>query len=185
MINTVYIYFLHKGNNIPFYVGKTKDIKVRQTNHRNKKNDQSIKLEVLDEVQENEWKYWECYWIEQFKQWGFDLKNGNRGGGGVTQHSLKSKLKTSSTLKGRTVTEEWRQKISQNTKLANISGPVYQYDKQENFIKKWDAACLAEDFYNPGDRRKRDNIRACVRGKQKTAYGFLWKEVEKELGIVK
>jgi predicted GIY-YIG superfamily endonuclease len=52
MINTVYIYFLHKGNNIPFYVGKTKDIKVRRTNHRNKKNDQNIELEVLDEVED-------------------------------------------------------------------------------------------------------------------------------------
>jgi len=176
MINTIHIYFLHNGDNIPFYVGKTNNVRTRQTNHRGKKKNQNIKLEILDEVREDEWKFWECYWIEQFKQWGFKLENGNKGGGGVTNHTLQSKLKFSQSLKGRVMSEEWKRKNSLNSLLTNTSGPVYQFDKQNNFIKKWDAACLAEDHYNPGDRRKRDNIRACIRGKQKTAYGFIWKE---------
>jgi len=37
----------------------------------------------LDEVPEDEWKFWEIYWISQVKQWGFDLTNGNNGGGGL------------------------------------------------------------------------------------------------------
>jgi hypothetical protein len=176
MINTIYIYFLHVGNEVPFYVGKTNNPRTRQTNHKRKKNNRNIKLEILDEVREDEWKFWECYWIEQFKQWGFKLENGNKGGGGVTKHSPQSKLKFSQSLKGRIVSDEWKRKNSLSSLLTNTSGPVYQFDKQNNFIKIWDAACLAEDYYNPGDRRKRDNIRACIRGRQKTAYGFIWKE---------
>jgi len=176
MIHTVYIYFLHIGDGVPFYIGKTKDPKTRQRNHKRKKNNKNIKLEVLDEIEEKTWKYWERYWIGQFKQWGFILTNKNNGGGGTTHHTFESKSKTSQSLKGRKVGKEWAQKISKSNLLINTSGPIYQYDKQNNFIQTWQAACLAEDHYNPGDRRRRDNIRACIRGKQKTAYGFVWKE---------
>jgi hypothetical protein len=56
---------------------------------------------------------------------------------------------------------------------------VLQLDKHNNLIKQWKAACVAEDYFNPGDRRRRDNIRACIRGEQKTAYGFIWKGLAK------
>jgi hypothetical protein len=176
MINIISIYFLHVGDGIPFYVGKTNNPRTRQTNHRSNNNNPNIILEVIDEVELSEWKYWECYWIEQFKHWGFKLKNGNNGGGGITNHTFESRLKSSKSLKGRIMNEDWKRKNSLSSLLTNTSGPVYQYDKQNNFIQTWEAACLAEDQYNPGDRRKRDNIRACIRGKQKTAYGFIWKE---------
>jgi group I intron endonuclease len=50
--------------------------------------------------------------------------------------------------------------------------PIHQYDLQGNFIKEWINAIEAELFYN---KKGGDNIRACVRGKQKTAYGYVWK----------
>jgi len=50
--------------------------------------------------------------------------------------------------------------------------PVLQFDKQDNFIKEWDSAKEAAiAMGRPGS----DDIGAVCRGKQKTAYGFIWK----------
>lgn len=78
----VLIYFLTK-NNIPFYVGKTTlhFCKKREYKHKEKYGF-NIKMEIIEEVEYQNWKFWECYWIEQFKQWGFQLENKNKGGGG-------------------------------------------------------------------------------------------------------
>lgn len=95
------IYYLEE-NNIPFYIGKTKSkLHQRLSNHKNKIQNKEIKILLIDEVKEEDWKYWESYWIEQFIQWGFKLKNKNNGGGGPTKYSLTSieKLKNSWTLK--------------------------------------------------------------------------------------
>lgn len=40
-------------------------------------------IEVIDIVHEDEWEFWECYWIAQFKAWGFKLTNGTIGGDGI------------------------------------------------------------------------------------------------------
>lgn len=39
------------------------------------------KIELLDEVDDN-WQFWEQYWIAQFKSWGFKLNNHTLGGEG-------------------------------------------------------------------------------------------------------
>ena len=77
------IYLLEK-NNIPFYIGKSTKPKKRLWHHKQKFG-KDINQIILEEVEEYEWKFWECYWIEQFITWGFDLKNKNRGGGGPTK----------------------------------------------------------------------------------------------------
>ena len=56
------------------YVGKTNNIK------RLIRNDYKPIIEILDEVDEAEWEFWEKYWICQFKAWGFDLVNATDGG---------------------------------------------------------------------------------------------------------
>ncbi len=40
-------------------------------------------IEIIDIVNEDEWEFWECYWIAQFKAWGFNLTNGTIGGDGI------------------------------------------------------------------------------------------------------
>ena len=40
-------------------------------------------INMVDEVLESEWQFWEIYWISQFKSWGFKLTNGTDGGEGV------------------------------------------------------------------------------------------------------
>ncbi len=84
---------------------------------------------VIDEVED--WKFWESYWIEQFKCWGFKLENKNNGGGGPSNYTEEQKQKMkgprpgtgekiSKTLRERNhsqyYTDEIKQKISQNNK---------------------------------------------------------------------
>lgn len=83
--NKIFIYSLER-NNIPFYVGKTKNPKSRKADWLREYKD-SISFNIIDEVNKENWKFWECYWIEQLKGWGFDLINKNKGGGGLEKHS--------------------------------------------------------------------------------------------------
>jgi len=83
--NKAFIYYLEKDNS-PFYIGKTKNPKSREADWK-REYGEDIKFYTIDEVNIEEWKQWECYWIEQFKVWGFDLINQNKGGGGPNTHS--------------------------------------------------------------------------------------------------
>jgi hypothetical protein len=118
------IYILER-NGVPFYVGKATDVIRRKHAHR-KTYGLDIQSYVIDEVED--WKYWEYYWIEQFKQWGFKLENKNNGGGGPSNYTEEQKQKMrkpriegtgekiSKTLKERNhsqyYTDEVRQKMS-------------------------------------------------------------------------
>ena len=124
----VKIYVLEK-NCIPFYIGKAKNTIRRKHSHA-KTYGLDIQLHIIDEVED--WKFWECYWIEQFKQWGFKLENKNNGGGGPSSYTEEQKqkmrkprkegtgAKISKVLKGnhsKYYTESVRQKISEGNKI--------------------------------------------------------------------
>ena len=124
MIN---IYILER-NGIPFYVGKANDV-VRRKHKHYQTYGNDITLTIIDKVED--WKYWEEYWIEQFKAWGFSLLNQNKGGGGPERYTEEQKqkmrkprpgsgIKISETLKQRNhskyYTEEVRQRISEKNK---------------------------------------------------------------------
>ena len=83
----IYIYFLEKNNNV-FYVGKTKNPKRREYDWK-REFGEDINFNLVDEIEDDKkiWKFWENYWIQQFKQWGFNLINQNEGGGGLDKHS--------------------------------------------------------------------------------------------------
>ena len=76
----VYIYYLHQ-NQVPFYVGKAIDVKRRLNKHKIDKGE-NISLVVIDEVLQHEWRFWETYWICQFKCLGFTLDRLNFGNAG-------------------------------------------------------------------------------------------------------
>jgi hypothetical protein len=72
------------------YCGKTKNIKERLIGHlkdkrHNKEKFQWISdiknnnlkpiIEIVDEVDDEGWDFWEKYWISQLKCWGFELFN--------------------------------------------------------------------------------------------------------------
>jgi predicted GIY-YIG superfamily endonuclease len=76
----VYIYFLEK-NNIPFYIGYTKNLKQRLNAHRRKYGIETEMVE-LDLIDNKDKKQSESFYIQLFKSWGFRLLNQNEGGGG-------------------------------------------------------------------------------------------------------
>lgn len=141
---------------------------------------------IIDIVPTNEWKFWEIYWINQFRSWGFILENKNNGGGGLTSctFSEERNKKISKATKGKkrtftyVFTEEHKNKIKQSRSyLKNrpntwYNKPVLQYDLNENLIREFQSQQTAQKYmgYN-----KSDGIGACCRGKQKTAYGYIWK----------
>ena len=100
-MNIVYIYTLTDPiSGQVRYVGKTKNLAQRRHNHLNSCRDKNTHkrnwinklrkkgclpiMEVIDEVTESEWKYWEKYWIQQLAAWGFDLVNHTEGGDGLS-----------------------------------------------------------------------------------------------------
>jgi hypothetical protein len=97
----VTIYVLER-NEIPFYIGKTKNPTLREKDHKSKYGN-NISFVVIDETLDIKeiWKFWESYWIEQFKVWGFELLNKNKGGGGLVTHTDKTKLKISQNKLGK------------------------------------------------------------------------------------
>lgn len=180
------IYFIHDGDNIPFYVGKSNRLRGRISSHR-KTFGNNIILEVIDEVPLSEWKFWENYWIEQFKSWGFNLKNKNNGGGGATKQNFspqrnkkisKARLGKPMPHKGKSFSKEHKAAIREtrgflkDRKVTWLSQPVLQYDLDGNFIKEFVSQTEAQ--YIMG-KPNSDGVGACCRGKQKTAYGYKWK----------
>lgn len=89
------------------YIGKSNNPKKRFDQHlfekyRSHKNHwiQSLKLngllpvmEIIDEVPELEWEFWEMHYISLYKSWGFDLTNGDLGWTGLGRHSDESRIK--------------------------------------------------------------------------------------------
>ena len=87
--------------------------------------------------------------------------------------------------KGKNIhTPQSKQKLSEVGKLRDMKKvsqagaearkiPILQFDLDGNFIKEYPSSNDAEMILKG---KKGDNIRSCIRGEQKTAYGFLWKE---------
>jgi len=66
-------------------------------------------------------------------------------------------------------------KISQKLKGRKVDwtgDPILQFDTQGNFIQEWPSIRQA-GFYLVGNQG--ESIRKCLKGLQKTAYGFTWK----------
>lgn len=180
------IYYLHKGDNIPFYVGKTNNINSRISGHRIKYG-KNIFIETIKEVSSKEWKLWEKYYIILYKNLGFVLLNKNEGGGGPTtiifdeERNKKIGDKNrgmNKSHKGRPFTQEHKNKIKAKRdhligrKNIWLSRPVIQCNLEGNFIKEWSSQKEAQEFFN---KAKSDGIGACCRNEQKTAYGYKWK----------
>lgn len=101
MVNYIYTLSDPFTNEIR-YVGKTINLEKRLYEHKrlsHKKNTHKNNwinglmsnnsapiIEIIDEVGQ-EWQFWECFYIELLKSWGFRLTNMTPGGDGVSYHS--------------------------------------------------------------------------------------------------
>jgi group I intron endonuclease len=85
-------------------------------------------IELIEEVEENDWEFWEKYWIAQFKQWGFILNNLTDGGIGHIgfKKSKEAKIKISNSSKGKLISKEHKEAISKANKGRKLS----QYQKE-------------------------------------------------------
>ena len=90
-------------------------------------------------------------------------------------HTEETKQKISQKNKGNIHSEETKQKIRNNKlgKSTKKSRPVNQYDLSGNFIKTWDK--IKEASKSVGKLLDTASITCCCNGKQKTAFGFIWK----------
>ena len=75
--------------------------------------------------------------------------------------------------KGLKLTEEHKRKLSEakKGKPSHRIKSILQYDKNNNFIAKYESLTIAGQTIG-GDIR---NISACCLGKKKTAYGYVWR----------
>lgn len=80
---------------------------------------------------------------------------------------------------GKHLSEEHKKKMSESHKGKYKgkdhpgSKPILMYDKKGNFIRRFDSTADANEYF--GKDRSCSNITLCLRGKNKTAYGFIFK----------
>ncbi len=130
-MNLTYIYTLSDKNGVVRYVGKTNTPRKRLYDHiqeslnfkipSHKKNwiksllekDERPIIDVIDEVSESEWPFWEQYWIDQIKSWGFNLTNSTEGGEGGNgyKHTESSRSKMRESKLGKKLPESHRKNI--------------------------------------------------------------------------
>lgn len=136
MNKNTYIYSLEYPEGNVRYIGKANNPNRRYKNHLSSSlsrkeitlksnwiygllNNREIPiLNIIDEVDIKEWKFWESYYIYLYRSWGFDLKNGTFGGDGVANQNHIE-----------------RKKISEGVKKAYNEGRLQVWNKGLNGIK--------------------------------------------------
>ena len=151
------------GDPNKIYIGKERSHKIlsREYNHKRTFGNQII-FTYIDKIDSWDYKLWgplEKYWIEQFRQWGFNLQNGNKGGGGLS-----------------ILSEEHKGKISKNNIGKNIKN-VLQYDLEGNFIREWSSINQIEKELNI----QSSLIVSCLKYRSQTSYNYIWRYKEDPL----
>jgi hypothetical protein len=145
------------------YVGKTKNLKLRLNEHiltsnKNKTHkDRWIQkilflkqkpiIEILDEVNENEWQFWEKFYISLLKSWNFNLTNHTGGGEGndnwngknlTEEHkkNISDALKNSKKFKDLWKSEEFRKKLSKSRKESKKVKKIITDENWKNKISE-------------------------------------------------
>jgi hypothetical protein len=198
MITHIYLIENIEPNTNKVYIGKTKDLhKNNRKNHHRWKLGKQIIYTYIDQVNSLERKDWEpieSYWIEQFKQWGFEVINKNKGGGGpeylTNEQKDKIKNKNNRGLKI-SLNKERANKISISLKdykksdshKANLSKAkqgiscphkwksILQYDKYNSYINEYPSLKQASTHLNINYQ----NLYKHLQGYSKSIGGYVFK----------
>ncbi len=210
-MKNVKIYYISNSKNPenPVYIGITsRGLKARLSEHvRNNnsgkfkdwinfqiKNNVDILISEIETVSKEETKTREIFWIHHFKEIGFDILNGNNGGGGPIELTNEQKNKLSESrvgdknpFYGKSHSNNSLKKISDNNArywlgkklskeaIENRSEkrnvPIIQLDKNDNFIKTWKSISEASDILNIDP----SSIVKVLKHKRKTAGNYVWK----------
>lgn len=161
-ITKIYLVSNCFGDPNKVYIGKEKSHQKLGRKYPHKKTFGSdITFIYIDECNgwnKENWKPLECFWIEQFRQWGFELMNENKGGGGCEFHDSNSRRKLSESKKG-TGTKK-----------------IIQYNLNGEFVKEWES--LTEVMNEIG------SISGCLNGKYITGHGFQWRYKDRMNGEI-
>lgn len=169
------------------YIGKTKNLKDRLSRHMSpsglkdswtrknkwllylKNNGLKPLIEILDEGNENNIDNLEKYWIEQFKSWGFNLKNDTKGGPGCEYWI------------GKKLSDKHKLKTKMNNPLRKI---ICQYEIGTDK--------LLGEYLSSGDAQKgtgfrKNHITSCCKGNKSynTVGGFYWRYKDNYFPFVK
>jgi hypothetical protein len=161
------------GDSNKVYIGKTKN---KYRNHKPKFGI-NIKYSVIDEInslKHKDWEPLETYWIEQFRQWGFEVMNvRKKGGSGPLTHTGEVKKVISDKTKGHKKSKEWRRKLSlshmgkthslKTKEKLRIIGENRTYPKNWSEIIKEGHKNKNKDFYQS---------KKWVKSQQKIIYQF-------------
>lgn len=159
----------------------------------NKYGQENFIVETLIEADNSKLDELEQYYIDQYDSFrtGYNMTMGGDGG---TNHYVDMNIVCHLWDEGKTVGQiadiiKCPAYIVSNhlRKYSNFSSEeafkrancktVYQYDVFGKFIREWESTQEAERYYNGTNA---DNIRACTRGEQKTAYKSQWSYIKKD-----
>lgn len=202
-----YIYILvDPRDNQPKYVGKSINPRSRLYQHTYKFHHtlcgnwlkslsrQGLKplMEIIDESDDGNWGWLEQYWIEQFKAWGFPLKNIALGGFDLPPGYISAihkgrvmteehRRKISNTLRGTKHTEERKEKIGRSTAAAlksrnreRLGRELHQLDKvAHTLIHTYNSVKEAHEVTGIS----RSAIGNCLIARANSAGGYVWKWV--------
>lgn len=116
--------------------------------------------------------------IKRPKEFGENISNNINRGNKISQSLIANtdrNIKISESRKGQLLSQETKDKISKNNKgITRNQKSVIQLDKQGNFIKKWSSQTEAGLNLNI----RQGDINSVVHNKQKSAGGYIWKNVE-------
>lgn len=174
----------------PNYIGYSKNPRVRYGEHLNKIQTREEKytkkrkwidalkevghlplINILDEVEEKDWRFWESFWEDLYKSWGFELKNTVKCGYGPgkfkrepktpeerKRHSeiLKEGYRTGRLInpnKGRPISEKQKEKLRKNSSLFRLT--------KEDFKRR------AEITKSKGHKRSKEQLERMYFGQLK------------------
>lgn len=119
-ITRIYLVTNCYGDPNKVYIGKTKSCRKNKHKQTYGKDIIYTYIDEVESIDSKDWKPLECFWIEQFKQWGFELMNQNGGGGGSSFFDDKT--------------------------IAKISKPVLQYNLNHELINTYSSLTQARDL---------------------------------------
>jgi len=134
------IIYVLENNNVPFYIGKAKDVDARFYHHK-KTYGKHITYKILDEIpswNKNDWKPYECAWIQIYKEWGYELVNKNEGGAGMVAWKTKEHDKNFHKQYYLNNKQNW-EKWKSNNKQWYIDNPdkVKEFGKWNEYRKQY------------------------------------------------
>jgi len=153
----------HKGKH---NLSKEHISKIIQTNKNNKyslgrKDNEQVKNKRNNSISKTRAnKKWEC---------------GRKPGWEMTEeHKMKLRIPKSEKAKNN-MRKPRSEQGRQNMKVPkpNLQKNVSQYDLKGNFIKRWDSITEIYLYFNKPINSSA--ITCCLKGRQKTAYGYIWK----------